>query len=33
MTAWVSGVGCMTRQIVADMGYALRLFVVLFKES
>ena len=33
MTAWVSGVGCMTRQIVANMGYALRLFVVLFKES
>ena len=33
MTAWVSSVGSKTRQVVANMGYALRLFVVLLKES
>ncbi len=33
MTAWVSSVGCKTRQVVANMGYALRLFVVLLTES
>ena len=33
MTAWVSSIGCKTRQVVANMGYALRLFVVLLTES